>query len=117
VAGGASFERGHQVERKFGAVGSQATWCRYTPDRRSAILRETFNLGVNTKSLATLVFGHTGDKTTLLSTGLSSGVGTKYTDRLGVLDTPRTKRHCFLAGLSSGVGTKCEEIRTSCLSV
>ena len=90
MAGGTSFERGHQEERKFGAVESQATWCRYTPDRRSAILRETFSLGVNTKSLVTLVFRHTGDDTTLLSAGLSLGMGTKYTDRLGVLDTLRT---------------------------
>jgi len=107
VAGGASFERGHQVGRKLGAVESQVPWCRYMPDRRSVILWETFSLGVNAKSLVILVFRHAGDDTTLLSAGLSPGVGTKYTDRLGVLDTPRTKRHCFLAGLSSGVGTKC----------
>ena len=68
-------------------------------------------MGVNAKSLREtfiLVFRHTGDHTTLLLAGLSSGVGTKYTNRLGVLDTLRTKRHSFLAGLSSGVGTKCE---------
>jgi len=104
VAGGASFECGHQAERKFGAVESQLTWCRYIPDRRSAILRETFSLGINTKSLVTLVFRHTGDETALFLAGLSSGVGTKYTDHLGVLNTPRTKRRCFLAGLSSGDG-------------
>jgi len=63
---------------------NQATWCRYTPCRRSAILRETFSLGVIAKSLVILVFRHTGDDTALLSACLSSGVGTKYTNRLGV---------------------------------
>jgi len=58
-------------------VESQVPWCRYTPDRRSVILRETFSLGVNAKSLVILVFRHTGDDTTLLLAGLSSGVGTK----------------------------------------
>jgi len=65
-------------------VESQATWCRYMPCRRSAILRETFSLGVITKSLVILVFRHTEDDTTLLSACLSSGVGINYTDRLGV---------------------------------
>jgi len=88
VVRGVSFECGHQAERKFGAVESQATWCRYTPDRRSAILREIFSLSIITKSLVILVFRHTGDDTTLLS-----------------------------ACLSSSVGTKCVEIRTSCLGV
>jgi len=69
--------------RKFGAVESQVTWCRYTSYRGSAILQETFSLTVITKSLVILVFRHTGDDTALLSACLSSGVGTKYTDRLG----------------------------------
>jgi len=55
-----------RTERKFGAVESQVPWCGYTPDRTSAILRETSSLGVNAKSLVTLVFRHTGDDTTLL---------------------------------------------------
>jgi len=70
--------------KRFGAVENQTTWCRYTSCRRSVILRETFSLGVIAKSLVILVFRHTGDDTALLSACLSSGVGTKYTDRLGV---------------------------------
>ena len=59
-------------------------WCRYTPDRISAILQETFSLDVNAKSLVILVFRHIEEETALLSAGLSPGMGTKYTDRLGV---------------------------------
>jgi len=66
-----------RTERKFITVESQVPWCRYTPGRSSSILRETFSLGVNTKSLVILVFRHTGDETALLLAGLSSGVGTK----------------------------------------
>jgi len=72
------------------------TWCRYTPCRRSAILRETFSSGVIAKSLVILVFRHTGDNTTLLSTCLSSGMGTKYTDRLGVFRHPEDETALLL---------------------
>jgi len=50
-------------ERKYGAVESQGPWCRYTPDRSRAILRETFSLGIITKSMVILVFRHIGDET------------------------------------------------------
>jgi len=84
VAGDTSFACGHRAVRRFETKENQATWCRYTPYRRNTILRETFSLGVIDKSLVILVFRHTGDDTPLLSACLSSGVGTKYTDRLGV---------------------------------
>ena len=86
MAGGASFELGHQIVRSFGAVEDQVTWCRYTQLRRSAILRKTFSLGVI--SLVIMVFRHTRDDTTMFPTRLSLGVGTKNTDGLGVFRHP-----------------------------
>jgi len=38
VAGGVSFERGHQTVRSFGAVENQVTWCRYTQLRSQQFL-------------------------------------------------------------------------------
>jgi len=88
MVGDVSFACGHQTVRSFGAVENQVTWCTYTHLRRSAILRETFSLGVITKIPGHLGVRHTRDNTTMFPTRLSLGVGTKNTDRLGVFRHP-----------------------------
>jgi len=57
------------------------------------------------------VFRHTGDDTTLLLACLSSGMGTKNTDRLGVFRHSGDENVLPSGGPLLGCGTKCTEIR------
>ena len=112
MAGGVSFKCGHQAVRSLGAVENQVTWCRYTQLRRSAILWETFSLGVIAKT-----YGSSWclDTPGTIRRCLQHASRWEWAPRtliaLVFLDTLGTKRHYPRVGLSSGVGTKRAEIR------